>query len=112
MKVFVSGTFDILHAGHIQFFKEAKQYGMAHALIFDPQGIPLPPTEVLYKKNVLALRSSFRPPTLLNVDMIQAGREHFLKEEGVRSEDVVVLCEMTLKNIKSRKMLFLRQMDY
>jgi hypothetical protein len=76
------------------------KYGMAHALIFDPQGIPLPPSEVLYKKNVLALRSSFRPPTLLNVDMIQAGREHFLKEEGVRSEDVVVLCEMTLKNLR------------
>lgn len=27
MKVFVSGTYDILHAGHIQFFKEAKALG-------------------------------------------------------------------------------------
>ncbi len=26
-KVFVSGTYDILHAGHIQFFKEAKALG-------------------------------------------------------------------------------------
>ena len=31
MKVFVSGTYDILHAGHIQFFKEAKEWGMNHA---------------------------------------------------------------------------------
>ena len=27
MKVFVSGTYDILHAGHVQFFKEAKALG-------------------------------------------------------------------------------------
>lgn len=27
IKIFVSGTFDILHAGHIQFFKEAKALG-------------------------------------------------------------------------------------
>ncbi len=26
-KIFVSGTYDILHAGHIQFFKEAKELG-------------------------------------------------------------------------------------
>ena len=31
MKVFVSGTYDILHAGHIQFFKEAKQWGMKNS---------------------------------------------------------------------------------
>ncbi len=27
MKVFVSGTYDVLHAGHVQFFKEAKALG-------------------------------------------------------------------------------------
>jgi cytidyltransferase-like protein len=27
MKIFVSGTYDILHAGHVQFFKEAKDLG-------------------------------------------------------------------------------------
>ena len=27
MKIFVSGTYDILHAGHIQFFKEARELG-------------------------------------------------------------------------------------
>lgn len=26
-KVFISGTYDILHAGHIQFFKEARELG-------------------------------------------------------------------------------------
>jgi cytidyltransferase-like protein len=27
MKIFVSGTYDILHAGHVQFFKEARALG-------------------------------------------------------------------------------------
>ncbi|MFA6251743.1 MAG: hypothetical protein WC603_03915 [Candidatus Paceibacterota bacterium] len=30
MKIFVSGCYDILHAGHAQFFKEAKEWGIAH----------------------------------------------------------------------------------
>lgn len=31
MKIFVSGTYDILHAGHIQFFKDAIEYGRSVA---------------------------------------------------------------------------------
>lgn len=30
MKVFVSGCFDMLHSGHVAFFKEASQYGDLH----------------------------------------------------------------------------------
>ena len=26
-KVFVSGCYDLLHSGHVEFFKEASQYG-------------------------------------------------------------------------------------
>lgn len=73
---------------------------MAHAIIFDAQGVALQPSEVLYKKNVLALRSSFRPPTLLNMDMIRAGLEQFKEEKEVKEEETVILCEMTLKNLR------------
>jgi cytidyltransferase-like protein len=32
-KVFVSGCFDLLHSGHIAFFKAAAEYGDLHVAI-------------------------------------------------------------------------------
>lgn len=46
MKIFVSGTYDILHAGHIQFFKEAKEWGMKN----EP---PLQTGEMLRKTDLI-----------------------------------------------------------
>src|SRR6266487_271172 len=45
-KVFVSGCFDMLHSGHVEFFREAAQYGDVHVAlgsdrtIFDLKGRP------------------------------------------------------------------------
>ena len=32
-KVFVSGCFDMLHSGHVEFFREAAQYGDLYVAI-------------------------------------------------------------------------------
>jgi len=32
-KVFVSGCFDMLHSGHVEFFREASQYGDLYVAI-------------------------------------------------------------------------------
>ena len=41
-KVFVSGAFNVLHAGHIQFFKDAKALG-------DYLIVSFPPADLLWK---------------------------------------------------------------
>ena len=38
-KVFVSGCYDLLHSGHVAFFKEASQYGSLHVGIGSDQTI-------------------------------------------------------------------------
>ena len=43
------------------------------AIIFQPDGTIAVPANMLYKKNVLTIRGSFRPITNLNVDMIEQG---------------------------------------
>jgi hypothetical protein len=73
----------------------------ASSIIFDPKGEILQPSEFLYKKNILALRGSFRPPTLVNLNMIQTGLENFKKEKGVDPDNIVILCEMTIKNLRT-----------
>ncbi len=75
--------------------------GMTEAVIFGPDGQNLQPSDVLYKKNILALRGSFRPVTKVNIDMIKNGLNEFVKENKVEEENLQVLFELTLNNLKS-----------
>ncbi|MDG1382078.1 MAG: TonB-dependent receptor, partial [Flavobacteriales bacterium] len=49
------------------------KHGMTDAVIFSPDGRNLQAADVLYKKNILAIRGSFRPVTRVNLDMTQRG---------------------------------------
>ena len=75
--------------------------GMTDAVIFSPDGRNLQAADVLYKKNILAIRGSFRPVTKVNIDMIMNGFQMFEAEEKVDSERVQVLFEITLSNLKA-----------
>lgn len=75
--------------------------GMTDAVIFGPEGKNILPAALLYKKNILALRGSFRPATKVNIDMIKKGYGYFLKERKVDRDKLVVLFEITLNNLKA-----------
>ena len=74
---------------------------MTDAVIFSPDGVNLQPSDVLYKKNILAIRGSFRPVTKVNIDMIKNGYNKFILENRVCKEDLQVLFEITLSNLSS-----------
>ena len=74
---------------------------MTDAVIFSPDGVNLQPSDVLYKKNILAIRGSFRPVTKVNIDMIKNGYNKFILENRVQKEDLQVLFEITLSNLSS-----------
>jgi hypothetical protein len=75
--------------------------GFTDAVIFSPDGKNLQPSDLLYKKNILTIRGSFRPVTKVNIDMIINGYNAFVKENRVDSDDLQVLFEITLSNLKS-----------
>lgn len=75
--------------------------GFTDAVIFGPEGNNLLPAEILYKKNILAMRGSFRPVTKVNIDMIKKGYRMFSEERKVDKEKMVVLFEITLNNLLS-----------
>jgi len=72
---------------------------MTDAVIFGPDGVNLQPSELLYKKNILAIRGSFRPVTKVNIDMIRNGYTKFVLEKRVKKENLQVLFEITLSNL-------------
>lgn len=75
--------------------------GYTDAVIFGPDGQNLQATEVLYKKNILAIRGSFRPVTKVNIDMIMNGYNMFIKEQRVDRQQLQVLFEITLNNLQA-----------
>ena len=75
--------------------------GMTDAVMFAPDGNNVLPARVLYKKNILTLRGSFRPVTKVNMDMYKKSYDMFIKENKVDIEKTQVIFEITLSNLRA-----------
>lgn len=75
--------------------------GMTDAVMFSPEGNNILPAKVLYKKNILALRGSFRPVTNVNMDMYEKSIEMFNQEPRVNPDQTQVIFEITLSNLRA-----------
>lgn len=78
---------------------ELVRQGLSDAAMFTADGEVVHAAEVLYKKPILVERGSFRPVTRVTLDMLECAQAQFVQEPSVRGEEVVVLMEMTLKNL-------------
>jgi hypothetical protein len=76
--------------------------GMTEAVMFDPEGNNILPARILYRKNILALRGSFRPVTKVNIDMLEKSYEIFTKEQNVDVSKTEVIFEITLSNLRAQ----------
>ncbi|MBN2716452.1 MAG: TonB-dependent receptor [Deltaproteobacteria bacterium] len=63
-------------------------------VMFGTDGNPAEPSDTLYKKHVVVLRGKFRPFLDLHADMIARGMASFTESMGIKSEDVLCICEM------------------
>lgn len=76
------------------------KHGLSKFTMFDPSGRGIHPSEFLYRKAVMVVRGSFRPPTLVNEDMIKTGYTHFREESDVDPAKAFLLTELTLENLR------------
>ncbi len=74
---------------------------MTDAVMFGPDGNNFLPASALYKKNILALRGSFRPVTKVNMDMFHKSYDIFVRDPAVDQENTMVIFEITLSNLKA-----------
>ena len=74
---------------------------MTQAVMFGPDGQNILPAAILYKKNILALRGSFRPVTKVNIDMFEKSLDIFKKEKKVDEDKTIVIFEITLSNLRA-----------
>ncbi|MCB0623625.1 MAG: TonB-dependent receptor [Saprospiraceae bacterium] len=75
------------------------RHGLSEVSVFGPDRQPMHASEFLYKKHVLVVRGSFRPPTLVNLDIIKRSFEQFRHEPEVESRKTFLLTEITLDNL-------------
>ncbi|WP_019038449.1 nicotinamide mononucleotide adenylyltransferase [Psychroflexus tropicus] len=75
--------------------------GMTEAVMFAPDGNNILPAKALYKKNILAMRGSFRPVTKVNMDIYHTALELFEKEKKVKKENIQPVFEITLSNLRA-----------
>jgi hypothetical protein len=75
------------------------QVGLSGAAMFGPDREVLQPSEVLRKRAILVERGSFRPPTVVNIDMLESARAKFEADPAVAGRDVLMLTELTTANL-------------
>ena len=77
------------------------QVGLSGAAMFGPDRQVLQPSEVLRKKAILVERGSFRPPTVVNIDMLEAAKAAFAADPAVAQREVLTLTELTMANLRA-----------
>jgi hypothetical protein len=76
------------------------QLGLSGVAMFGPDGEVLQPSEALRKHAVLVERGSFRPPTVVNIDMLRSAEEKFAQEDA-GDAPVLALTELTMRNLRA-----------
>jgi hypothetical protein len=69
------------------------------AIMFKPDGSVTVPADMLYKKNVLTIRGSFKPATKLNVDMIEQGKNSFNTLNSLDGDSTIAIAEISLNDL-------------
>jgi hypothetical protein len=78
---------------------ELVQLGLSGVAMFGPDREVLQPSEALRKKAVLVERGSFRPTTLVNIDMLETALAKFTADPALEGRPVLPLAELTMRNL-------------
>src|SRR5207237_8848654 len=75
------------------------QLGLSGAAMFGANREVLQPSDVLHNKAVLVERGSFRPPTHVNLDMLNCALAKFKEDPAVADKPILPLMEITMRNL-------------
>ncbi|TCC86713.1 nicotinamide mononucleotide adenylyltransferase [Pedobacter hiemivivus] len=71
------------------------------AAIFDAQGSPCLPKDLLYKKDIMILRTKYEQKSNPNFSMLNKAVDQFVRTEHVKEENLSVLIEVLMSNVLS-----------
>lgn len=77
------------------------KHKLTEVAMFNAEGQNVHPSEFLYKKNLMVVRGSFRPATLVNMDMIKSAYKQFREEPDLDPKKCYLVTEITMENLCS-----------
>ncbi len=77
------------------------KHKLTEVAMFNEKGQNVHPSEFLYRKNLMVVRGSFRPATLVNMDMIKTAYKQFREDAGTDANKCFLLTEITMDNLLS-----------
>lgn len=89
---------------------ELVRKNLTHAIMFNPKGEVVLASDALYGKSVLVQRGTFRPVTNTNMEILNRGTAHFVKDAALQKTDLVTIMEMTMTNLSGTEGL--NQVDF
>ena len=76
--------------------------GYTSAVMFNEKGEIILASDELYKQNILVVRGSYRPPTLVSSDILKTGLDSYVEATGHDPKKVNVICELTMTNLSEK----------
>ncbi|GAB3425696.1 hypothetical protein [Niabella aquatica] len=73
--------------------------GFSSAAIFNPHGNVILPKDLLYKKDIMILRTKYLQKSIPNFDLFNKAVEQFRLSQHVRKDNLVVLIEVLMSNL-------------
>lgn len=71
------------------------------AAIFDAQGQPCLPKDLLYKRDIMILRTKYAQKSTPNFSMLNTAVDQFVRTENVKEDNLSVLIEVLMSNVLS-----------
>jgi hypothetical protein len=73
--------------------------GFSTAAIFDKTANACQSNDLLYKKNVMILRTKFKQKSIPNFDLFNRAVEQFKRSQNIKNNNVIVLIEVLMSNM-------------
>ena len=81
---------------------ELVKHDFTQAVLFNEKGDVINAKDALYKKHILTCRGSYRPPTLVNIDMLERGKQTMMKDLKCKNDELWVLPEISMNKLRER----------
>lgn len=73
--------------------------GHTRSVMFNHMGETVQPADLLYKKNLVLLRGTFRPITNVHLDIIRSGEREILKSKPEIKDSMLFLAEISMSKL-------------
>lgn len=73
--------------------------GFSKAAVFNPDGHAYQSKDILYKKNIIILRTKYRQKSNPNFDLFNLAVEQFKRHEAINDDNLVVMIEVLMSNV-------------